>query len=274
MKNEPISIPPSMLELFDAIPSQTSREDRICLLSIKEYLLDKTGEYTYLEIGSHLGGTIQPHYADERCRMIYSIDKRPLIQPDERGQDYQYPENSTERMRQNLRTAFPEATEDRLVTFDTDAREVNPGQVTSAPDFCFIDGEHTNAALISDMRFCLSVIRDNAIICTHDSGVVVDGIQVMKSELKAGGTDFSGMKPGGSVYVFAIGEYAKELRTVLNDQLTDEETYFRSALFHLKRLKREEDLKTKPVRLKLWRAATGLKDRLYLLYRSLTSTSA
>ena len=94
------------VSLFDGIASETSVEDRRSLLLIQKSLRD-LGEYVYLEIGSHLGGSIQAHFADPKCKLIYSIDKRPLSQPDERGIRYPYPENSTHRMITNLHSAFP-----------------------------------------------------------------------------------------------------------------------------------------------------------------------
>ena len=92
--------------LFAMIPSQTTDEDRRTLLSIQRFIR-KNGEYAYLEIGSHLGGTIQPHYLDPRCSLIYSIDKRPPFQPDERGRNFDYPDNSTEKMLENIGISFP-----------------------------------------------------------------------------------------------------------------------------------------------------------------------
>lgn len=70
--------------LFAAIPSQTTDDDKRALLLLQDCVRDH-GEYVYLEIGSHLGGTIQPYVVDPVCKLVYSIDKRPDFQPDERG---------------------------------------------------------------------------------------------------------------------------------------------------------------------------------------------
>jgi hypothetical protein len=86
------------LHLFDAIPSQTSRRDRRCLLAMQVVCRERFGEYAYLEIGSHLGGSLQTHVLDPRCRRLYSIDSRPNVQPDDRGKLDLYPGNATERM--------------------------------------------------------------------------------------------------------------------------------------------------------------------------------
>jgi hypothetical protein len=86
------------LALFEKISSQTTEDDKRSLLAIQNATREIYPNYNYLEIGSHLGGSIQPHLVDEKCAKIYSIDKRPLVQPDERGVNYGYPENSTQRM--------------------------------------------------------------------------------------------------------------------------------------------------------------------------------
>ena len=94
------------VSLFDAIPSQSSPDDKKSLLLLQRYIRDE-GNFTYLEIGSHLGGTIQSYDVDPQCRLIYSIDKRTLLQPDERKLVFEYKNNSTKRMLEGLRQAYP-----------------------------------------------------------------------------------------------------------------------------------------------------------------------
>jgi len=66
------------INLFNEISSETSPADKFSLLAIQNALRQRKRSYVYLEIGSHLGGTIQPHLMDPQCQKIYSIDKRPL----------------------------------------------------------------------------------------------------------------------------------------------------------------------------------------------------
>ena len=251
------------LSLFEAVASQTVPADRRGLLMIQRSLRNRY-PYVYLEIGSHLGGTIQPHYADPTCTCIYSIDKRPLSQPDERGARYAYPENSTAKMRENLSAAFPKADPERLNTMDCDAGEVTLECIARAPDFCFIDGEHTNAALISDMRFCLKVVKPDGLIGTHDSGFVGGGIQAMCAELEERNIPFEGLKLGGSLYAFALGSSGEHWREVLAEEIQDEDVYFKSFAFYTRRLQREDRLRSCPPLLIVFRALTGMKDWLYL----------
>ena len=76
------------ISLFSQIPSQTTDADKRSLLAAQVTTRDSPDGYVYLEIGSHLGGSIQPHLLDPKCNKIYSIDKRPSVQPNERGRQF------------------------------------------------------------------------------------------------------------------------------------------------------------------------------------------
>ena len=136
--------------LFSVAPSQSSEGDRRAWLAVQRSVRD--GGYTYLETGSYLGGSIQQHLIDPLCRHVISIDKRPVFQPDERDEVIQYAEASTERMMQFLRKVDPVAIS-KITTFETDASSIDPSKIPEPPKFCFIDGEHTHLAAISDFEF-------------------------------------------------------------------------------------------------------------------------
>ena len=72
--------------VFEGIPSQTSDDDRKSLLALQAGVRSRRKTYTYLEIGSFLGGSLQPHLLDRSCERIYSIDKRCVVAPDDRDQ--------------------------------------------------------------------------------------------------------------------------------------------------------------------------------------------
>jgi hypothetical protein len=71
------------LSLFDHILTQTSKGDRRALLGVQRAVMRRHGQFAYLEIGPHLGGSIQPYLLNPTCTHIYSIDSRPLLQPDD-----------------------------------------------------------------------------------------------------------------------------------------------------------------------------------------------
>ena len=83
--------------LFDHVRRQVSWDDRRSLLAI-ENAVASDGPYTYLEIGSYLGGTVQAPLADPRCTRIVSIDPRTQTAPDGRLGHYAYEVNTSERM--------------------------------------------------------------------------------------------------------------------------------------------------------------------------------
>lgn len=224
--------------LFQPIKTQTSRDDKRSLLLL-QHLLRQSGPYTYLEIGSHLGGTIQPHFADPRCALIYSIDKRPMAQPDERGRVYQYRENSTARMLDNLRAAYPAARHDKIVTFDCDAQGVAGGSIHQRPQLCFIDGEHTNPAVWSDFQFCRRVCHPDAIIAFHDTCYIFEGITRIKRDLQFRGASFAGVKLGGSVYAILLGQAVAQYHAQLAPLAQDELVYFDGARRDLARIHRQ-----------------------------------
>jgi hypothetical protein len=60
--------------LFRPIESQTTEPDRRSLLALHAAIAER-GPFDYLEIGSHLGGSLQAMVADPRCRSIVSIDR-------------------------------------------------------------------------------------------------------------------------------------------------------------------------------------------------------
>ncbi|MBT4140965.1 MAG: tetratricopeptide repeat protein [Candidatus Latescibacteria bacterium] len=193
------------VSLFDAILSGTSEQDRLALLELQRAVREAFGEYVYLEIGSHLGGSIQPHLIDPRCQKIYSIDKRPAEQPDERGISFPYPNNSTQKMLKLLEN-ISAADMHKIVAIDADASEIDPAQIDVAPQFCFIDGEHTNRAVISDFEFCYKICAPNSLIVFHDVNIVGEGVKAVLRSLQEKGIKHSAVHVGGVVFAIGLGD--------------------------------------------------------------------
>ncbi len=169
-------LPLADLSLFEYIESETSTGDKRSLLALKE-LVAADGPFTYLEIGSHLGGSLQPFVADERCIAIVSIDSRPASVPDKRlaeAERFHYPGNSAERMR-SLLAAIPGADVSKIQTIDASTERIDPASIQATPALCLIDGEHTDIAALRDAVFCAAV-APRALIAFHDRGVVGRGL--------------------------------------------------------------------------------------------------
>ena len=220
------------LDLFSAIESETSTEDRHSMLLIHR-AVRKQGRYSYIEIGSHLGGTLQPHLQDPRCVRIYSIDKRPEELPDIRGYALQYEGNSTERMLIGLRAAYPDNDIGKITTFDSDASGLRKEDIPDKADICLIDGEHTNEAAVSDFNSCLPFLSSRAVVAFHDSCLVFEGIKKIKRILEEGGQPFRGLMLPGCVYALLLGSSVVDIGQDLESFTRNENAYFRQAAFRL-----------------------------------------
>jgi Methyltransferase domain len=172
------------LTVYRWIESQTSQEDRLALLSIQEVLCASLGSYTYLEVGSHLGGSLQPHVCNERCKEIFSIDPRPLEQPDERwATAYRYEGNSTRRMFDHL-GLIPDANLGKVKTFEACSWQLQPADIPGCVDYAFIDGEHTNTAVLRDFEAVRRFLSPHAIVAFHDSLIVPVAIRKIRARLR------------------------------------------------------------------------------------------
>ena len=208
------------LKLFEKIPSQSTDNDKRSFLAIQLAVRNLCSPYNYLEIGSYLGGSIQPHLLDDRCERIYSIDRRPLQQPDARGFDYTYLNNSTERMLEQLRTVAADKME-KITTIDGDSRTLSTSTVDEKVDLCFIDGEHTDEAVMSDFRFCLEVLKPNGCIAFHDAQITYNGLANCISFLEERGITFSAYSLPSIVFAIEIGDFPVHREPCIFDRLVN-----------------------------------------------------
>ncbi len=165
------------LSLFRWIHSQTTDEDRRSLLAVHRAVAKAHKRFSYLEIGSHLGGSIQPYLVDPRCTRIYSIDPREIDIPDDRSEGWHstYLGNSTQRMLDLLR-AIDAASVDKIVCIDQSSTDIDPAKIDPKPKVAFIDGEHTNRAALDDFSFCMKIIADGGVIVLHDFWIIYPAI--------------------------------------------------------------------------------------------------
>ncbi len=194
--------------LFSRIRSETTLADKRSLLAIQSAVRELKSSYRYLEIGSYLGGSIQPHLLDPKCDIIYSIDKRPKRQPDERGFDWTYLNNSTKRMLDNLREIDGAAVA-KVITIDGGTDEIKPEQIDGPIHLCLIDGEHTDEAMKRDFEFCRKVLDPKGgVIVFHDAQITYNGIYECIEALKTEGADFRAYSLPSVVFVIELGECA------------------------------------------------------------------
>ena len=191
-------------ELYRFVDAQLNDSDRRSLLALHAGCRQAYGTYTYVEIGSHLGGSLQVPVRDPACARIVSIDPRPERQPDEQKGAVHYERNSTERMLANL-AAVPDAELGKLETVEATAADLDPARFAASPAFCFVDGEHTDRAVLVDARFCAAVTAPTGVIAFHDMSTVYRGLFRFTRELQEAGTEFEAYLLPHSIFVFELG---------------------------------------------------------------------
>ncbi len=194
------------LKLFEKIESQTTDGDKRSLLACQLAVREICPNYRYLEIGSYLGGSIQPHLLDSSCSLIYSIDKRPLVQPDARGIDYVYQNNSTQRMLEKLKIVTDYGL-DKIKSLDGDAGEIDKTKINPRPHVCFIDGEHTDTAAWNDFQFCHQIMEENGAILFHDAGIIYNSLRKITDYLEQKGVAFRAYNLPDVIFVIEIGNF-------------------------------------------------------------------
>lgn len=183
--------------LFGLVDTQSNDDDRRSWLALQRAVRDAKAPFVYLEIGSYRGGSLQQYLQDPKCSRIYSIDNRTR---DERHSD-----NSEQAMLENLRAVAPGEMH-KLVCFDTGARDLPPGSITETPDVCFIDGDHTYNAVVSDFVFCLGVCARDAVIYFHDAVGTSPAIAECLSGLKRFSRPYAAYKLPGNTFVVALDD--------------------------------------------------------------------
>ena len=167
--------------LFDSIESLTWDWDRRALLALHEAAATRLGSFNYLEIGSYRGGSLQVVMQDPRCAHVLSIDSRPASTPDKRTGTWSYGQQSTAEMVAALR-GLPSADMSKLTTFEDGTDVLRPDHLPLKADYCFVDGEHTDEAVLRDARFCEAALGGTGMIAFHDSGVIEPAIRAFLKE--------------------------------------------------------------------------------------------
>ena len=174
---------------------QNTDEDRRTLLALQAAMRRSFPGYIYLEIGSYKGSSLQPHVVDPRCQRIVSIDPRPGTTPDSRGPQHYVPVSAASMLEWLGR--IPGADISKIKTFETTTARLTEKMIGAHPQWCFVDGEHTDEAVLADARFCLSVLAENGVIVFHDANLVFHGLQLFLNELSATGLLLSSAHSAG-----------------------------------------------------------------------------
>jgi len=193
------------LDAIFPIKSQTSVSDKIFLLGAQRLIREHAAPYSYLEIGSFLGGSLAPFLSDPQCSHVLSVDDRERQQPDSRGATFDYAGVTAQTMIDKLHEhGFGTA---KLETFD--------GSIDALPeraakfDLAFIDGEHTDEGCFRDFLWTLPHLKPDALVLFHDSSLVFRALKLVALYLRKGGARHVMFKRAGSeMSALAFGAYA------------------------------------------------------------------
>ncbi|MBL0059162.1 MAG: class I SAM-dependent methyltransferase [Elusimicrobia bacterium] len=189
------------IDVFRIIHSQTTDDDKRSLLAVQRATARNHNEYVYLEIGSHLGGSIQPHLVDARCTKIYSIDSRPSQQNDDRspGCVVHFEKNTSERM-VGMLSRIKDGDSRKIECFDSEVSKVDSKKIIFPPHIAFIDGEHTKKAVLSDFQFCHQTLHKAGTIVFHDFTIVYPAILAICQQMDKKRIAHVPLKLGGEVF--------------------------------------------------------------------------
>jgi hypothetical protein len=157
------------------IESQSSEADKVSFLRLQAVVSETVSQYVYLEIGSHMGGTLLPYLLDPNCHKVISIDLRPQSQKDERARRFYYAPDAEGEMLARLKEAAGDLALTKVSTFDCDIKDVDPKALPTV-HIALVDGEHTNTACFSDADCLLNVVNSDSIVVFHDANLVIDAI--------------------------------------------------------------------------------------------------
>lgn len=193
-----------------------SRAIRV-LIRVQE-LVSARGPYDYVEVGSYLGRSLQPHLQDDDCKRAVSIDLRPDLTPDERGALDDYQDITADDMIAGLAQHCSPTDLAKLetITDTSDAlRAFEPAQF----DLAFIDGEHTHVAAFRDFLNVLRVMRPDGVICFDDTTLVLTGIRNALTVLDAHGIPHAMAWARGEITIIALGQGAQEFIDALEPDM-------------------------------------------------------
>jgi hypothetical protein len=207
------------------ILTAASPNDRKSFLRLQRLTRRLCPSYSYLEIGSELGGSLLPHLLASACASVVSIDLRPLTMPDERAQYFDYPENAEQAMVNTLRSSVGETGIIKLTIFRRDASLVDLAEIPAKANLVLIDAEHTNVACFSDALSALRLAEPDAIISFHDANLISDAIQNFEGALRYLGIKFHTVFLPDCVAVIGLGSSADAVRDTLGPLSFDRYEY-------------------------------------------------
>ena len=118
----------------------------------------------------------------------------------------------------------------KVTCLDDDAANIDPATITPKPQICFIDGEHTDSACVSDARFCSMVMDHNGLLVFHDACVVYNGLATIVESLNARSMSFHAYNLPDVLFVIESGDCAIHKLRWIEELLIDNHLGYLSSL--------------------------------------------
>jgi len=107
---------------------------------------------------------------------------------------------------------------------------IDPATITPKPQICFIDGEHTDSACVSDSRFCSMVMDHNGLLVFHDACVVYSGLATIVESLNTRSMSFHAYNLPDVLFVIESGDCAIHKFRCIEELLIDNHLGYLSSL--------------------------------------------
>jgi hypothetical protein len=211
------------------VGTQSSENDRRSFLAIQKFIRGCFPAYTYLEVGSYMGGSLFPYLLDDRCEAAISVDPRLTLAPDERGDAWEYLQNTTQPMIDGLKTAGGPALTDKLTTIESDIFAVAQSQVGNNVRIALIDAEHTNRAAFRDFLKVRSLAAADAVIAFHDANILADALCNIREFLKVSLIHHRAFYLRDQVFLVALGSLIDRSVEFFSPISLDPEEHYRSS---------------------------------------------
>jgi hypothetical protein len=121
-------------------------------------------------------------------------------------------------MIENLTRVAP-AQIDKVIAIDGDTRQIKASEIKDEITLCYIDGEHTDEAVLSDFKFCLSVLADHGAILFDDANIIYNGIAECIAHLKEKSVNFRAYSLPDKVFAIEIGDFPMHQNKAILERL-------------------------------------------------------
>ncbi|MCR9146474.1 MAG: class I SAM-dependent methyltransferase [Rhodobacteraceae bacterium] len=192
---------------FTMVPGQMGPKSARALLAVQETISSWATPYAYLEIGSYAGRSLSMHVRDPDCTYALSVDLRPEVTGDERGDVTGYNLITDQMMRDNLRVVCSDQDMAKLESITGTSADVAQRKSRRKFDLAFIDAEHTVRAVVADFLNILPAMKADAMIGFDDTLIVYPALEAASACLAHRGLRHRVVYTRANIGLILLGRY-------------------------------------------------------------------